>query len=78
MEIINKALLTPVEVCALLNVKVSTIYSWVSTERIPYVRLGRLIRFDFKDVMAWVGKQKHQSLLVKSYEVKLPTNGHTL
>lgn len=74
----NKGLLTPAEVGDLLNVKVSTVYSWVSTEQIPFVKLGRLIRFDFKDVMAWVGKQKHQSRLTRSYEVKLPANGHDL
>ena len=79
MENFNKGLLTPAEVGALLNVKVSTVYSWVSTERIPFVRLGRLIRVDFKDVMAWVEKQKHQSQLKRNYEVSLPkTNGHAL
>ena len=78
METANKGLLTPAEVGAVLNVKVSTVYAWVSTDRIPFVRLGRLIRFDIKDIMAWVGKQKHHNQLTRNYEVKLPTNGHSL
>ena len=78
MENARKGLLTPAEVCAVLNVKVSTVYAWVSTAHIPYVRLGRLIRFDLKDVIAWVEKQKVKGDPSNHYEVKLPTNGHAL
>lgn len=36
------------------NVKVGTIYSWVSQKRIPYVKIGALLRFDIKCIDKWI------------------------
>ena len=47
-------LLTAKQVAELLEVKVSTVYDWVSRSVIPYVKLGRLIRFKKPDVFRWV------------------------
>jgi excisionase family DNA binding protein len=38
-------LLTARQVSELLEVKISTVYDWVYRGLIPYVKLGRLIRF---------------------------------
>lgn len=38
-------LLTVDEVCRLLQVKRSTVYSWVQSGRLACVRLGRVLRF---------------------------------
>ena len=38
----------------LLEVKLSTVYDWVSHGRIPFVKLGRLIRFKKAEVFRWV------------------------
>ena len=40
----------------LLQVKVSTIYSWVFYSRIPHKKLGKLLRFDEKEITEWVNK----------------------
>ena len=47
-------LLTAKQVSELLEVKVSTVYEWTSRGVIPYVKLGRLIRFKKPEVFRWV------------------------
>ena len=36
------------------NVKVGTIYSWVSQKRIPYIKVGALLRFDLEAIDKWI------------------------
>ena len=43
-------LLTVPEVADELQVKPSTIYTWVRQGQIPHVRIGRLIRFSFEQI----------------------------
>jgi len=38
----------------IIGVKVATIYSWVSREYIPHIKLGRLVRFDLDAVFEWI------------------------
>jgi len=47
-------LLTAKQVSELLEVKISTIYDWVYRDLIPYVKLGRLIRFKKAELFRWV------------------------
>ena len=47
-------LLTAKQVGELLEVKVSTVYDWVYRGVIPYVKLGRLIRFKKPEIFRWV------------------------
>ncbi len=47
-------LLTVKEVSGWLNVKQSTLYLWVSQNRIPYRRLNGLIRFETPAIQAWL------------------------
>ena len=46
-----------------LGCTVNTLYSWTSQKRIPYVKLGRLVKFDRVDLDKWIEAQK-----VKVYE----------
>jgi len=50
-------LLTPEEISRILNVKLSTIYKWTHMGTIPYIKMGKLIRFKEEDIMEWVGKK---------------------
>ena len=45
-----KELLTTEEAATILNVRPWTLRSWVSQKRIPYVKLGRLVRFKRSDL----------------------------
>ena len=47
-------LLTAKQVSELLEVKISTVYDWVYRGVIPYVKLGRLIRFKKPEIFHWV------------------------
>ena len=47
-------LLTAKQVSELLEVKTATVYDWVSRGVIPYVKLGRLIRFKKAEIFRWV------------------------
>ena len=38
--------LSPQELSQYLNLSIQTIYEWTSQKKIPYIKLGRLVRFD--------------------------------
>ena len=42
---------TPNELAALLKVSVKTIYYWVSRNEIPFIRIGKHLRFHADDVL---------------------------
>jgi excisionase family DNA binding protein len=51
---INEPLLTPDELAILLGVKVVTIYDYVKREELPFLRVGRLLRFDRQVITDWI------------------------
>ena len=53
------ALLTIREAAKYLAVSVSTLYGWVWQRRIPFVKIGRALRFDPRDLAAFVEANKH-------------------
>lgn len=42
------------QVSELLEVHVSTVYDWVNRGSIPYVKLGRLVRFKKAEIFRWI------------------------
>lgn len=50
----EKELLTTTEVAKWLKVAESTIRKWVHYGFIPYVKLGRAVRFREKDIEVWI------------------------
>ena len=51
-------LLTAAEVAELLNVPVSWVREHTRSGTIPHVPLGRYVRYDRADVLAWVARVK--------------------
>jgi excisionase family DNA binding protein len=43
--------LSPKELAKLVNVPVNTIYYWISKDKIPYIKMGKHIRFSYDEVM---------------------------
>lgn len=39
-----------------LGVRPHTLYTWVSQRRIPFVKCGRLTKFDLKAIDNWISK----------------------
>ena len=50
-------LLTPEQMADKLGVKLSTIRQWCHYKFIPYVKLGRFVRFRESAVQAWIEKR---------------------
>ncbi len=42
----------------LLGVSSGTLYVWVCQKKIPYVKIGRLTKFDPNDLNAWIQDRK--------------------
>ncbi len=54
-----KAFLTKKELAAYLCLSIFTIDTWVSQKReIPFVKMGRKVMFDIKDVQEWIERSK--------------------
>lgn len=47
-------LATVEEIAPYLRVKVKTVYAWVSARQIPFIKIGRVIRFDRDQITEWV------------------------
>jgi excisionase family DNA binding protein len=52
-------LMTPSECAGFLQIEVNTLYVMKSQGRIPYRKVGHLLRFDFEEIVEWTrGKRK--------------------
>jgi excisionase family DNA binding protein len=51
---VEKRLLNIKEVSEYLGVKEHTLYTWVSQRRIPFVKCGRLTKFDIRAIDKWI------------------------
>lgn len=50
----KKRLIGISELSRLLGLSINTLYSWVSQKRIPYVKCGRLTKFDLIEIEKWI------------------------
>jgi excisionase family DNA binding protein len=46
-------LMTPEQCAAFLQIEVNTLYVMKSQGRIPYRKVGHLLRFDFEEIVEW-------------------------
>ncbi len=60
----QKRLIDITELSEMIGVKVDTLYRWVSQKRIPYVKAGRLTKFDITAIDEWI---KDMSVSCKDY-----------
>lgn len=54
-------LLSIEEASEFLNLKVSWLRSAVFKDEIPYLKVGRLVRFDQSDLIKWIEVKKEES-----------------
>lgn len=50
-------LLTAKDVAQKLNIHPKTVYEWVKLNRIPAVRIGRIVRFEKQKIDEWLRKK---------------------
>ena len=60
----EKRLINIKELSEMIGVKNDTLYRWVSQKRIPYVKAGRLTKFDLEAIDEWI---KDSSVASKDY-----------
>ena len=64
IEQLNKApaqaswLMTPEQCAAFLQIEVNTLYVMKSQGRIPFRKVGHLLRFDFEEIVEWTKPKK--------------------
>jgi len=56
----QRRLVTIQEASKFLSVSVSTLYGWVWQRRIPFVKLGRSLRFDIGDLEKFIETNKQK------------------
>ncbi len=48
------------DLAAYLGVRANTVRSWVWQRQIPYVKVGRLVRFDMQEVDTWIRDRRKE------------------
>jgi len=62
-------LLTPDQIAEYLGVRKSTIYQWTHEGYIPYVKLGKFVRFKASRIERWLEKRSTEGRVRRSIEV---------
>jgi len=50
----NKLLIDVKQLSESTGLSVFTLYSWINQKKIPYVKVGRLVRFDPRKIEKWI------------------------
>ena len=48
-----------------LGISVKTLDGWVCLRLIPYVKMGRLVKFDARDIEKWIETKKSRCIAVQ-------------
>ena len=62
-------LLTCVQLAEVLQVAPSTVYFWVHSGFVPYIKLGKCVRFNEKAVSKWIENRSKKGRLTYKIEV---------
>lgn len=50
----NKQYLSVKELSQYMGISIHTIYLWIQLKKIPYVKLGKLVRFNLTEINSWL------------------------
>lgn len=53
-ETIQKRLVGPGELAQYLDLSINTVYSWIQLRKIPFFKIGRLPKFDLREIEEWM------------------------
>lgn len=51
---VDKRFIGVKELAEYLNIKPETVYAWVQQRKFPYVKIGRLVKFDPLKIDGWI------------------------
>ncbi len=52
----ERRLVGVMELAQYLGVKVNTVYAWVSMRKVPFYKVGKLVKFDQREIDGWVAR----------------------
>jgi len=58
----EKRFIGPEDLAVYLDISLNTVYSWVYLKKIPYVKVGRLVKFDLVEINQWLNKNRIKEL----------------
>ena len=50
------------ELSQYLGLAKGTVYIWVCHKKIPYLKMGRLVKFDLKEIEAWLKEKRVETM----------------
>ena len=51
------------ELAIFLNIAKGTVYGWVYLKKIPYLKIGRLVKFDLQEIELWLKARKIKEII---------------
>jgi excisionase family DNA binding protein len=66
-EMLQRKFLTVKEVSEYIGIKPDTIYTMVSQRRIPFTKVGKLVKFDQTALDAWLKQHTVMPMSTKTY-----------
>lgn len=57
-----QALLTAKATAKLLGISSRTLWSLTNRREIPHLRIGKILRYDPRDIQTWIEKRKREAL----------------
>jgi len=58
------------DVAEFLQVKPSVVKYWIYNDTIPYIKLGKYVRFESSEVITWVRENKKQNNIISREDLK--------
>jgi len=58
----EKRLIGTEELAKYLDIKLNTVYCWVYLRKIPYLKVGRLVKFDLVEIDSWLADKRIQEI----------------
>lgn len=55
-------LATVPEIAKSLNMAPKTLYAWISAGRIPFLKIGRCVRFDREQIATWLSSKSKRGM----------------
>ncbi len=59
---IQKRLLNITELSEMIGIKQGTLYVWVCQRKLPYLKVGKLVKFDLKEIDTWLEEKRVKEL----------------
>ena len=61
----DKKLIGIEDLAEFLSISKNTVYSWVNQRKIPYFKIGRLVKFDSAEIEIWLKERKKDEINIR-------------